>query len=291
MKYKLGLLVLFIIGILLAVLGSGADSSIRFEQFGFDHDNNDVLALVNQQPITKDELIHVRTKNPDLSFNDSLNLITDNYLLLQRAQELGLLQSDRVVRKAIVHSVVEQIVNKALNAQKMLSEEALLTRYQSFYFSNLAMFTTADQFQLQIANFDNDNEQCHLSLQARSKWQELPLNEERFQSLFVSQPLAKGLHSEILVHRQLGNRLATKVVAMTKGEFSDPIQTQTGCILMYLSDRKNGDVLPFEQVKEQVISQYRGILRRNALTDLLRSLRENAEIEIAPDIKEVLTNE
>jgi parvulin-like peptidyl-prolyl isomerase len=290
-KYKLGLLVLFIIGILLSILGSGADSSITIERFGFVQKDNDVLVFVNQQPITQDEVTNVITNNPHLSFSESLGLLTDNYLLLQRAQELGLLQSDRVVRKAIVHRVVEQTVKKALSAQDMLSEEALLANYQSFYFANIAMFTIADQFQLQIANFDNDDEQCRLSQQTKQQWQKMPLSKDKWPVYFINQPLAKGLHSEILVYRQLGNRLAKEVVAMTKGEFSDPIRTNTGCILMYLSDRKNGKVLSFEQAKEQVISQYRIMLRREALTDLLHTLRENADIDIAPDIKALLTHE
>ena len=291
MQYKPVLLLLFFIGILLSVLGSGVDSSLTLDNIGFAPVDNETIVTVNRQSITKSELNHVRVSNPNLSFDESLNLMIDNDLLLQRAQELGLLQSDRVVRKAIVHRVVEQTVKKVLSKQETMSEQSLMTSYKSFYLANIAMFTTGDQFQLQIANVSNDDEQCNLSQKTKLQWQQTHLSEDDLQRNFINQPLAKGFHSEILVHRQLGSRLAKQVVVMEKGEFSDPILTDSGCILMYLSDKKMGGVLPFKQAKERVISQYRIMLRRNALTDLLQTLRENADIDIAQDIKEVLTHE
>lgn len=284
------LLTLFFVGIVLSVLGSGVDTSLNFT-VGINSTDNKVLATVNQQAITQAELAHAKSKNPKVSIDNLLNLMIDNYLLLQRAQELGLLQSDRVVRKAIVHQVVEQTVNNALNEQKKLSEQSLLLNYQSFYHENIMMFTTADQYQLQIANFSDKAQQCKLNQQVKLQWNGIQLNTKEWQQHLISQPLAKGLHSEILVYRQLGHRLAKQVVNMKKGEFSAPISIEQGCMLIYLSDRKAGEVLSFEQAKKQVISQYRTMLRRNALTDLLLTLREKADIEVAQDIIEVLTHE
>ncbi len=284
------LLLLFFIGIVLSVIGSGVDTSLNFT-VGVNSSDNKVLVTVNQQAITQAELSHAKSKNPKVSADNLLNLMIDNYLLLQRAQELGLLQSDRVVRKAIVHQVVEQTVNSALNEQKKLSEQSLLLNYQSFYHENIMMFTTADQYQLQIANFSDKTQQCNFNQQVKLKWDNIQLNTKEWQQHLINQPLAKGLHSETLVYRQLGHRLAKQVINMKKGEFSAPIPIEQGCMLIYLSDRRAGEVLSFEQAEKQVISQYRTMLRRNALTDLLLTLREKADIEIAQDIIEVLTHE
>jgi len=284
------LLSLFFVGIVLSVLGSGVATSLNFT-VGVNNTDSKVLVTVNQQAITQAELAHAKSKNPDLSVDNLLKLMIDNYLLLQRAQELGLLQSDRVVRKVIVHQVVEQTVSKVLSEQEELSEQQLLLNHQSFYHENIEMFTTADQYQLQIANFSNDEPQCTLSQQTNLQWQNVQLNAEEWQQHLINQPLAKDLHSETLVYRQLGRRFAKQVIQMKKGEFSAPISTEQGCMLMYLSERKAGGVLSFEQAENQVISQYRTMLRRKALTDLLLTLREKADIEIAQDITEVLTHE
>jgi len=270
------LLILFIAGVILAVIGSGVQSSLSF---------NDNIISINGNGISHDEFYRAQAQNPNLSISELLSLLVDNKLLLQRAQELGLVQSDRVIRKAIVQRVVEQEVNKVLKKQP---DE---TSLKAFYLAQLNMFTAPKQFQVETASFNQDDNQCNQAKAVKLAWQESTILTADWHNNIVSQPLAKSLHSETLVYRQLGKQLAKKLNTMQAGEMSAPIRAEKGCALMLLVAKTETKALPFNDVKDQVLAEYRVMARRKALTDLLITLRNNADIDIAQDIKEVLSHD
>ena len=270
------LLILFITGVILAVIGSGVQSSLSF---------NEYIISINGNGISHEEFSHAQTQNPNLSISELLSLLVDNKLLLQRAEELGLVQSDRVIRKAIVQRVVEQEVNKVLKKQP--DESGL----KAFYQAQLNMFTSPTQFQVEIASFNQDDNQCSQTQTVKLAWQESTTLTADWHNNLVSQPLANNLHSEALVYRQLGKQLANQLSTMQSGEMSPPIHTEQGCALMLLVAKTEARTLPFIDVKDQVLAEYRVMARRKALTDLLGNLRKNASIDIAQDIVKVLSHD
>lgn len=270
------LLILFIAGVCLAVTGSGVQSTISF---------NDDIITINGHGISHDEFAHAQAQNPNLSESKLLSMLVDNKLLLQRAEELGLVQSDRVIRKTIVQRVVEQEVNKVLKKQP---DE---TDLKAFYQAQLNMFTSPKQFQVEIASFNQDDNQCNQAQAVKITWQESTTLTADWHNNLVNQPLANNLHSEALVYRQLGKQLANQLSTMQAGEISAPIHTEQGCALMLLVTKTKAVALPFTEVKEQVLAEYRVMARRKALSDLLANLRKNASIDIAKDITEVLSHD
>lgn len=275
--YRKSLLsLLFIAGVILAVMGSGMQSSLSF---------SDNIITINGDGISHGEFALAQAQNPKLAESELLSLLVDNTLLLQRAEELGLIHSDRVIRKAIVQLVVEQEVNKVLKKQP--DESALL----AFYQTQLNMFTSPKQFQIEIANFDQDDNQCAQAQAVKQTWQQSTTLTADWHNNLVSQPLANNLHSETLVYRQLGKQLADQLNTMQSGEMSAPILTEQGCALMLLVTKTIAKTLPFADVKNQVLAEYRVMARRKSLTDLLINLRKNAAIDIAQDIVEVLSHD
>ena len=271
------LLILFTTGVILAVIGSGVQSSLSF--------NNNNIITINGNGISHNEFEHAQAQNPSLSISEVLSLLVDNKLLLQRAEELGLVQSDRVIRKAIVQRVVEQEVNKVLKKQP---DE---TGLKAFYQAQLNMFTSPKQFQVEIASFNQDDKQCRQAQTVKLAWQESTSLTTDWHNNLVNQPLANNLHSETLVYRQLGNQLANQLITMKSGEMSAPINTERGCALMLLIAKTEARALPFIDVKDQVLAEYRVMARRKALSDLLINLRENASIDIAQDIVVMLSHD
>ena len=153
------------------------------------------------------------------------------------------------------------------------------------------MFTSPKQFQVEIASFTQDDNQCSLAQAVKLAWQESTYLTADWHNNLVNQPLANNLHSETLVYRQLGNQLANQLITMKPGEMSAPINTERGCALMLLIAKTEARALPFIDVKDQVLAEYRVMSRRKALTDLLANLRINASIDIAHDIIEVLSHD
>lgn len=295
------LLFLFFIGILIAVLGAGFDSSLTLPyNKTISEQKNNILVTVNGQAITQEKFNTARTKIKNLPVDKLLALIVDEYLLLQRAEELGLLHADRVVRKAIVHRVIEQEISKVLNQE--YDEENLLADYKSYYLENLPMFTSEDLFQVQIAKFDGDDS-CSQAIAFKSLWnknklliERLPVDNptnnllarKQWENNLINQPLSYALHSKALIYRQLGNDLAAKVFELSKGQLSAPIRFQQSCLLVYLQNKKLGQAHDFDEVKEQVVSAYNVTLRKKTLSNLLLSLRSKADIQIAKDIIKVI---
>lgn len=295
------LLLLFFTGIMIAVLGAGFDSSLSFPfNKMVDRHNNKVLVTVSGEAITQDKLNTAKSKNTNLPVDKLLALIVDEYLLLQRAEELGLVQADKVVRKAIVHRVIEQEISKVLNQE--YDEENLLADYKSYYLENLPMFTSEDLFQVQIAKFDGDDS-CSQAIAFKSLWnknklliERLPVDNptnnllarKQWENNLINQPLSYALHSKALIYRQLGNDLAAKVFELSKGQLSAPIRFQQSCLLVYLQNKKLGQAHDFDDVKEQVVSAYKVTLRKKTLSNFLLSLRSKADIQIAKDIIKVI---
>ena len=271
------LLVLFITGVVLAVMGSGVQSSINI--------SGDNIITIDGHGISHDQLADAQTQNPNVSKNELLNLLIDNKLLLLRAEELGLVQSDKVIRKAIVQRIVEQEVHKVLQAQP---DETDLV---SFYQAQQTRFTSPNQFQVKIARFNQDDNQCSQAKTVKRIWDESTTLSADWHHNIVNQPLESSLHSETLVYRQLGNQLAQQLSTLQTQEMSVPIYTNQGCILMLLVNKLEPQVPPYIEVKDQVLAEYRITLRRKALSDLLNRLRNDADIHIAPDLHEWLPSE
>lgn len=269
---------LFITGLLFAVAGSGVKSTLTFV-------DTESVITVNNQPITVDEFARAKKKNPNLTESQLISLMIDNLLLLQRAEELGLIHSDRVIRKVIVQHMVEQEVKKVLN--EPLDDH----KVYAFYQDNLPLFTPPDQYQVQLASFENDDQQCSHSLKIKEQWQQTKTLGDEWRAHLLDQPISKSLHSEVLVYRQLGNRLAKLVTQLNIGEISDPVLTQQGCLLMQLIDSSKSNSTAFEDIKSQVISEYRVMTRKKALADLLSELRDKSEIKFAEDIAKVVAYE
>ncbi len=75
------------------------------------------------------------------------------------------------------------------------------------------------------------------------------------------------------------------VFAMKKGEVSSkPVKTQFGYHVIYLEDKKEAGVTPFEKVKDKIINQLRQDRFRKAIDAALKKAKEAAKIE-TPFIK------
>ena len=72
-----------------------------------------------------------------------LNRLIEEELLVQRGIEIGLLEGDASVRKAVARAVIDFAMTR--NAQKEISEEEL----RGFYAANIARFTPAARLQIE----------------------------------------------------------------------------------------------------------------------------------------------
>jgi parvulin-like peptidyl-prolyl isomerase len=78
---------------------------------------------------------------------------------------------------------------------------------------------------------------------------------------------------------RLGDQLAPVVEKMKVGEVSEPVKTQWGYRIVYLCARKSNDELKFEDVKEQLVTECRGVpVSGDEIHGLDAKLRESAKV-------------
>ena len=140
------LLLASIIGTFLAIY-SIVDSNKNFSSLP-----NDVIAIVNDKIIPSDRYRTViqlieNDKRDDLTEADremALDRIIEEELLVQYAYQNGFLEADDLLRKSIVRSVVDSIVEQSVS---LIPDEDEL---QDFFQDNLPVFTLDEQYQIDI---------------------------------------------------------------------------------------------------------------------------------------------
>jgi peptidyl-prolyl cis-trans isomerase C len=71
---------------------------------------------------------------------------------------------------------------------------------------------------------------------------------------------------------------AAAAFALKKGVISDPIETEYGLHLVLVTDRREGQLVEFERIRDDVLNQYATDLQN----EIVEAERKKAEIEIKP---------
>jgi parvulin-like peptidyl-prolyl isomerase len=79
----------------------------------------------------------------------------------------------------------------------------------------------------------------------------------------------------------LGPTVATAVLQLAQGEISDPIQSGGGFHVVQVVDREEDNTPPFEDVRAQVVEEFRRRRDERALRAYLDDLRSRATIVVA----------
>ncbi len=74
--------------------------------------------------------------------------------------------------------------------------------------------------------------------------------------------------------------IAAAAFKLKIGEVSPPVRTQFGFHVIKLTDHRDARVATYDESKEQIIDFLRETKRRQAVTDLLTTLRANAKVDI-----------
>ena len=72
---------------------------------------------------------------------------------------------------------------------------------------------------------------------------------------------------------------ADAAFAQKVGDISKPVKTQFGWHVIKVTDKKAAGTVPFDQVKEQVVSYLKSNNQREAVQAVLNKLKESAKIE------------
>tara|TARA_Y100001934_G_scaffold153089_1_gene183496 strand:- start:1125 stop:1970 length:846 start_codon:yes stop_codon:yes gene_type:complete len=241
---------------------------------------NDVIAIVNDKIIPSEKFRTViqlieNDKRDDLTEADrkmALDRIIEEELLVQYAYQNGFLEADDLLRKSIVRSVVDSIVEQSVS---VIPDEDEL---QDFYKDNLPVFTLDEQYRVVILS-----SQYLLDIKtAKEIWQE----SYDIQKLEIDIPsirhlgIPSGFISKLRLGSLIGPLLRDVVLSLRIGETSKAIETIYGYTIVTLVDKKDKIIPEYSDIKEVVLQEYRRRQRENILEELLSDLRRQSDIDI-----------
>jgi hypothetical protein len=206
-----------------------------------------------------------------------LERMIEEELLVQRGVEIGLLQSDRAVRAALVSALIDAVVADAGSAQP--DEDEL----RAFYRQNAGYFARPARLHVRQIFFRGP----HALERAEAARARLDAG-EAFDAVRESQgdPDLTGLPDAPIppakLRDYLGPALAGAAAGLEPGSTSGPLTSPAGVHLLQLVAAEAAVAPPFESVREQVEAELRRRAGDRALREYLDELRASAEIALAP---------
>jgi parvulin-like peptidyl-prolyl isomerase len=242
----------------------------------------DAVAAVNDRVVSTEELARAiellaQDKRNEMTDEDRafvLSRLIDEELLVQRGVEIGLVESDQSVRKAIVKAMMDSILLDAESEKP--SEEEL----HAFYLENQDYFARPPTLRVERILFPGGDKGLQRAKQADAAL----ANGMSFVDAAAQfgdepiQPLPETLLPPRALREYVGPTALEKLMAMQAGERTPPIPSPFGYQILELVEREGLDVPGFEAITEQVEAVYTRRAGEKALSDYLARLRDEANL-------------
>ena len=271
-----------VIGILLAAAGALAPTVNNFA--------DNVVARVNGKSVTTHDLAlalerlagNGRVSPSPKERQEALQFLIDQELLVQRGVEVGLLESDRTVRKAIAAAMIDAIV------ARVLGEKPTEDELRAFYISHQAVFTVPARVHAQSITFSGDGDLTRAQAQAEKAYAAIAQGmsfanaRERYGDKDgVTVPDA--LVPVQVLYRHFGPGLTNAALDISAGEVSRPLPSPSGYHLLRMVEFQPEQVQPYETVRQEVKAEYFRRERDDALQHSLEQWRQRATILLSPN--------
>ena len=268
------LLLASIIGTFLAIY------SIMETNKNFSSLPDNIIATVNDKIIPSDKYQTVinliqNDKRDELTKADremALDRIIEEELLVQYAYKNGFLEADDLLRKSIVRSVVDSIVEQALSV--VPAEQDLL----KFYETNRQTFAIDEKYRVVILSSKNQSDIDEGKVIWQSNY-DLTLLRQTFKSI-DRLDIPTGFISKIRLGTLIGPLLRDKVLSLQVGETSQTLKTIYGYSIVTLVDKKDRVIPEFKEISEIVLQEYKRQQREEILEELLKDLKRQSDIKI-----------
>jgi parvulin-like peptidyl-prolyl isomerase len=254
-------------------------------------DRGDAAAVVNDVAIPRAALERAAARlgvSPDdAAARDAvLARLVDEELLVQRAGEIGLVDSDREIRKALVRAAIDRTVDAA---PRTATEAALRT----FHAANADFFRAPRRLHLRALAFPLRGEpdtaarraaDAHRALAGGAPFDEVARKAVQEGAAVPVASVADEPLPEPALRRALGPTLAEAALALdAPGAVSAPVRAGDALHVVLLVDAQPAHGAPFEDVRDAVEAEWRRRAADEALAALLARLRRETAIVRAHD--------
>lgn len=252
-----------------------------------------VLARVNGTPIRADEYDRLlaaaaqdrRTPLDTAQRRHILDRLIEEELLVQRGLELGLPQSDRKVRSDLTMAVISSVTEEYGEVQP--SEEDL----QRYYDDNLDFFSGPGRLRLRqvfvrVPSGGDTSAPLERAQQAATRLRAgenvATLQSELGDREFA--PVPDALLPPAKLRDYIGPTALQTAIGLAAGEVSDPVRSSMGFHVLQVVERQPDQAPPFDEIRPQVLAEYRRRAGEAALRRYLDDLRKRADVVVAEDL-------
>jgi len=250
---------------------------------------NDAVAVVNRQVISTEDYQRVvsalsQDRRDGLADGDRsrvLDRLIDEELLVQRGLELGIVRSDSRVRKDLTFAVIDSVMADVGDTQPSDSE------LRAFYDKNRDFFSGPGRLRVrQIFCRTPTNADAPMALdRARQAVRRLRAGED-FDEVKRElgdpelAPLPDAPLPPTKLIDYLGPTAARTAAGLKMSATSDPVRSSTGYHVLQLLGREPEPAPPLDDIKQEVLAEYRRRAGDRALRKYLDDLRARADVAI-----------
>lgn len=254
---------------------------------------DDAAASVNGQIVSRDDYARLLSalasdKRGAVDAADRrfvLDRLVDEELLIQRGLELGLAHHDARVRKDLTMAMVESVVAEFRDLE--VDSGAL----QDFFAANQDFFTRTGRYRVRqvwaraatLADGDAAFERARVAAERLRRGDPFEAVRAEHGDAEVA-PLPDAPLPAAKLADYLGPTALRAVLELDVGGVSDPVRSSTGYHVLQLVERDGSAVPAFDDVRDQVLAEYRRREADSALRAYLADLRSRAEVELAADL-------
>ena len=238
----------------------------------FSHNDKTIIATVNGQPILREdyetllEMLAVDKRNL-ITVTDrsrALQRLIDEELLIQEGMAIGLAERDTTVRKAISAAMI------GVSRLELSTANPTDSELRSFYQGHKDSFVTPAL--LEVSRFVADTGEGATRAALLILNQDDPIN-----------PIPDSPLSPKMLRSYIGPTALQAVMSLQVGEITKPHPHGSLFQVLKLNSRKHSQLPTFEEMRAEVLFEYRRQRDEKALSDYIKRLRDKASIELSPE--------
>ncbi|MFP6627020.1 MAG: peptidylprolyl isomerase [Deltaproteobacteria bacterium] len=207
-----------------------------------------------------------------------LERLVEEELLVQRGIELGLASRDPRVRSDLVAAVTAMVIAEFVGANP--DDEDL----GAFYQSNRDFFSTAQRMKIRRLFFragSGRDRQAEARAQLAASRLRSGQPFEEVEAELADRPVVALPWAWLPAYKlqdYLGPTATRTALGLEPGQVSEPLRSSAGFEVLVLVARRGGGDAAFEELRPQVLSEYRRRAGERALRDYIEELKGRAEL-------------